>query len=180
MTTYVLLLRGIGLGRNRLPMKDLVALLQALGLEDVRTYIQTGNAVFRAKRVRSADLAETITERINEQFDFAPRAFILTRDELAAAIAANPFPEAEAEPKSLHLTFLTDAPVKPDLDGLRRLARENERFALKDRVFYVHAPDGIGRSKLAERNEKLLGVPGTARNWRSATAILALADALEP
>lgn len=160
-------------------MKDLRALLEALGLEDVRTYIQTGNAAFRAKRVRTAALAESITERINEQFDFAPRAFILTRDELAAAIAANPFPEAEAEPKSLHLTFLTSKPAKPDLDGLRHLARENEQFVLTDRVFYLHAPDGIGRSKLAERIEKLLGVPGTARNWRSATSILTLADSLD-
>lgn len=180
MRTCVLLLRGIGLGRNRLPMKDLVALLEELGLEDVRTYIHTGNAVFRAKRAPTAALAETITKRINEQFDFAPHAFILTRDELAAAIAANPFPDAEPEPKSLHLTFLTASPKTPDLDGLRQLARENERFALKGDVFYLHAPDGIGRSKLAERTEKLLGVPGTARNWRSATAILELADALEP
>jgi uncharacterized protein (DUF1697 family) len=94
---------------------------------------------------------------------------------MAQAIVANPFPEAEAEPKSLHLYFLTVPPENPDLKTLDRLKQDNERYSLNDKVFYLHAPDGVGRSKLATQVEKALGVAATARNWRSVCKIMAMA-----
>jgi uncharacterized protein (DUF1697 family) len=179
MTTWIALLRGIGLGRNKLPMKDLVQILEQLGLRDVRTYIQTGNAVFRAGRVRPAQLAQQITAAVEDRHGFAPRTMLMTLDELNAAIAANPFPEAEAAPGYLHLTFLEAAPPTPDLALLDGLRAGGERFALDGKVFYLHTPEGYGRSKLAARVEKALGVQGTARNWRSVTNIRVLARELD-
>ena len=91
------------------------------------------------------------------------------------SISSNPFPSAEAHPKSLHLYFLDAVPQQPDLKTLESVKRDSEQYALRDQIFYLHAPEGIGRSKLAARVEKLLGAAVTARNWRSVCAIMALA-----
>ena len=99
-----------------------------------------------------------------------------TLDELQKAVAANPYPEADADPKSLHLTFLTRAPKAPDLTTLDAIRKDSERFALNGKVFYFHAPEGVARSKAFSRIEKSLGVAGTARNWRTACRILEMAE----
>ena len=97
--------------------------------------------------------------------------------ELAQAIAANPFPAAAAEPKSLHLYFLAQPPAA-DLVALNALKASGEAFAIVDKVFYLHTPNGFGRSKLAAGAEKRLGVQITARNWRTANKVLELAQEL--
>ena len=176
MRTYVALLRGINVGgRHALRMADLRAMLQSLGLRNVLTYIQSGNAVFRGDdTVAPADLSHKISAVINASHGFEPRVLVLTADEFQAAVDANPFPEAESEPRSLHLNFLGTTPVTPDLAGLDALRAAGERFALKGNLFYLHAPDGIGRSKLAGAVEKLLGVEATSRNWRTVQKIMSL------
>ena len=179
MKTWIALLRGIGLGRNKLLSKELVQILESLGLQDVRTYIQTGNAVFRTRGVRPALLAQQITDAVSKANCFSPLTILLTLDEFKAAVAANPFAEAEPLPQTLHITCLASTPREPDLEELERVRTSNERFELRGSVFYLHAPDGIGRSKLAERIEKALGVQGTARNWRSVTKILELAEEID-
>ncbi|MCB0263597.1 MAG: DUF1697 domain-containing protein, partial [Calditrichaeota bacterium] len=90
--------------------------------------------------------------------------------------AANPFPEGESEPKSLHLFFLAAPPENPDIAKIESLKSDTENYKLIGSVFYLHAPDGIGRSKLAEKVERALGVPATARNWRSVCQIMAIAE----
>jgi uncharacterized protein (DUF1697 family) len=91
-------------------------------------------------------------------------------------MAKNPFPEAETDPASLHLGFLASTPKNPDLKKLDSLRKESERFYLIDNVFYLHVPEGVGRSKLAASIEKLLGVPMTDRNWRTVCKIKELAE----
>ncbi len=178
MTTWIALFRGINVGgRNLLPMKELSRDLGALGLEDVRTYIQSGNVVFRSARSDSAALSAGIATRVEESHGFRPHVLLLTAGQLDAAIEANPFPEAEAEPKTLHLFFLAAPPATPDLEALERAKAPAERFQLTDPVFYLHAPGGIGRSKLAANAEKLLGVPATARNWRTVQKLRQMAQA---
>lgn len=175
MNVWIALLRGINVGgKNILPMKDLVRSLEALGLEDVRTYIQSGNVVFHAPSDRPQLEAE-IADCIEGERGFRPRVLVLSASRFQAAMAANPFPEGEAEPKSLHLFFLEHAPPSPDLDALRAVQKESERFELIADVFYMHAPDGVGRSKLVTKVEKALGVAGTARNWRTVEKLRELA-----
>ncbi len=178
MNQYVILLRGINVGgRNSLPMKQLVAILEGLGCQGVKTYIQSGNAVFQSKRSTSR-LTTLLKEEIKRDSGFEPHVLVLETDELAAAIAANPFPEAEADPKGLHFGFLEAVPTDPDLAKLNALKSETERFRLIDRVFYLHAPDGVGRSKLAANSERLLGVAMTDRNWRTVSKIRDLVEDL--
>jgi uncharacterized protein (DUF1697 family) len=173
MQTYVALLRGINVGgHHKLPMKELRSLLANLGLQNVRSYIASGNVVFQADGVDTADLEARISAAINQEFGFGPRIMILTAEELAAAAEANPFPQAEAEPKTLHLFFLAETAEKAELEGLAETAAENERFELKGKVFYLYTPDGVGRSKLAERMGRFIPVDMTARNWRTVSKLL--------
>lgn len=180
MTTYVALLRGINVGgRNRLPMDELRELLEDLGLGEVRTYIQSGNVVFEAEDADPSRLADRVRAAIGESHGFEPRVVVRGAAEVEHAVEANPFPEAESEPKTLHLYFLAAEPEDPDLDALEALAKESERYALQGDVVYLHAPDGVGRSKLAARAEGPLGVAATGRNWRTVTRILELAEELD-
>ena len=176
MNTYIALFRGINVGgSNILPMKELVARLQSLGCEKVRTYIQSGNAVFRHAEHSPPRLSARIRAAIRDSHGFAPDVLILTVDRLERAVRSNPYPDAEAEPSKLHLFFLAAVPDNPDIESLEKMRAESERFVLKTDVAYLHAPDGIGRSRLAARLEKALGVSGTGRNWRSVCKILEMA-----
>ena len=177
METYIALLRGINVGGNKmLPMKDLVAALEGVGARDVATYIRSGNAVFRSDEQDPTSLSGRIGAEIEERHGFEPGVLVLGSNELERAIRSNPFPEAESEPKTLHVYFLAASPERPDLDGLEGIKSERERFFLGDGVFYLHAPDGIGRSKLAANVERLLGVPATARNWRTVGRVMEMAN----
>jgi uncharacterized protein (DUF1697 family) len=176
MNTYIALFRGINVGgRNKLRMADLKAVLETLPLQEIQTYIQSGNVVFQTEEADRRGLAIRITEAIQAEFGFSPELLILSKEEFSAALRNNPFPEAEAEPKTLHLYFLANQPQNPDFNTLNRLRADSEGYRLIDKTFYLHAPDGIGRSKLAAQVEKSLGVNATARNWRTASKIAEIA-----
>lgn len=179
MKTWVALFRGINVGGNNiLPMKRLVALLESLGCVDVKTYIQSGNAVFRSNDAEATLLGERIANAVEQALDFRPRIIVLSGERLRQAVASNPFHEAEGEPSSLHLFFLSRPPASPDLEGIAAAKADSESFVLTDDVFYLHAPDGIGRSRLVQRAETLIGVDATARNWRTVTRVLEMAIGL--
>jgi uncharacterized protein (DUF1697 family) len=173
---YVALFRGINVGgKNVLPMKVLVTALEELGARGIRTYIQSGNAVFQATEQDPSRLSSKIRREIGRRRGFEPQVLLLERGDIERTILKNPFPEAAADPKTLHAGFLASAPPKPDLKMLASLKTESERFRLLGKVFYLHAPDGIGRSKLAANAERLLGVSMTDRNWRTVCKIDELA-----
>lgn len=178
MTNYVALFRGINVGgKHILPMADLRNILATLGCDKVRTYIQSGNAVF-ASSAKAGGLSKSIEEAIDDQFGFAPQVSLLTIERFKEIAAANPFPEADKTPKYLHIAFLTNEPSDPDLDALTDLKAPSEQFALIDSAFYLYAPDGIARSRLAQKIDRHLGVSGTARNWRTVSRLLELASQL--
>ena len=120
-------------------------------------------------------LTNKIRNAIYQRFGFKPAVILLRTDELETAIESNPFPEAEGEPKTLHLFFLGSEPQNPDMKKLADLKQDNEKYALIGKVFYLFESDGIGRSKLAASVEKALGVTVTARNWRSVCKIMEMA-----
>jgi uncharacterized protein (DUF1697 family) len=178
MTVYVALLRGINVGgKNSLPMQDLRNILTALNCENINTYIQSGNAVF-SSGVDPKSLSSRITVAIERSFGFAPSVQVLSIGDFRSILGANPFPEAVGEPKSLHIWFLEEVPTEPDLAALDGLKSATESFVLSSTAFFLHAPDGVGRSKLAARVDKHLGVETTARNWRTANAVAKLAEAI--
>lgn len=180
MNTWIALFRGINVGgKQMLPMKDLRSMLEADGCTDVKTYIQSGNVLFRCPIADASRVATRLRTAVAKSRGFEPNVMILTLKELEKAVAANPFPDADANPKSLHLFFLADQPKKPDTKALDGIKTKTESYVLKDKVFYLHAPAGFGISKLAQRTERLLGVDATARNWRTVTTILELAKSYD-
>ena len=168
MPKWIALFRGINVGGNNLlPMKELVCNLEALKLKNVRTYIQSGNVVFDSGEKNATALATKISKRIEREHGFRPQVLLISREELASAIKANPFPQAVADPKSLHFFFLEKPAPKANIEALDKLKAPTESYVLKGSLFFLHAPEGVGRSKLAASAERHLGVGATARNYRT-------------
>lgn len=179
MKTYIALFRGVNVGgKSILPMKELVAILEDLGCRDVKTYIQSGNAIFQSEIIDAARLSNSMSIEIKKRRGFQPFVLLIELQELEKAMKNNPFPEAESDPRALHLGFLASAPKNPDLKTLESQRSASERFRLIDKVFYLYAPDGVGRSKLAANSERLLGVSMTDRNWSTVSKIINLAQAI--
>lgn len=178
MPTWIALVRGINVGGRRiLPMKSLVALVAKAGGTEVESYIQSGNVIFRGSRKLASTLGSKLEEAINAEHGFAPKVLVLGLDALDAALHGAPYQDAPNHSTAVHLYFLARAPQKVDHLALNRLKSQSEAWELREAVFYLYAPDGVGRSKLAARAEQVLGVDGTARNWRTALALLNLARA---
>jgi uncharacterized protein (DUF1697 family) len=178
MHRWIALFRGINVGGNNiLPMAKLTRCLETLHFQNIRTYIQSGNVVFDSASKNARALEKSIGERIQKDHEFLPRLLLLSLNDLQAAIHDNPFPEAISNPKSLHFFFLEKPAAKPNLQALDAAKATMENYRLTDRVFYLLAPAGVGRSKLAASAEKHLGVMTTARNYRTVEKLLALASA---
>jgi uncharacterized protein (DUF1697 family) len=173
----IALLRGINLGpTNRVSMPDLRALIEGLGHTDVETLVQSGNVVFTA-RAKPATLETQLAKAIEEQLGVSSKVVVRTRDELAAAIEANPF-DVPGDPKNLHVTFLSG---KPDKDAVKKLEDADlgpDEIAFAGREVYVLYANGMGRSELAKQLGKAkLGVTATDRNWNTVTKLLEMCDA---
>ncbi|MEV5105085.1 DUF1697 domain-containing protein [Streptomyces massasporeus] len=180
-TTYAALLRGINVGGSRkVPMADLRTLLADLGLGDVRTYLQSGQAVFASGHGDEESLAGDIARAIEKHFGFGVDVIVRDHAYLRAIADACPFPAADLEPRQLHVTYFS-APVTPDrFAEIDQEAYVPEEFRLGDRALYLYAPDGLGRSKLAEHLSKpriTKGVIATSRNWNTVVKLVEMTGA---
>lgn len=178
MPRFIALLRGINVGGNKLvPMARLRALLEQLGHSAVATLLQSGNAVFTAK-AKPAALEKQLSAAIAAEFGFEVAVLVRSRDELAAAVAANPLAGAEQAPSRFVIFFLSAAPDPKLLAALDPAAYAPDEFRAVGREIYARFPNGINQSKLAiALGGKRLGVIPTARNWATVNKLLALADA---
>ncbi|MFI1850151.1 DUF1697 domain-containing protein [Streptomyces sp. NPDC020480] len=180
MSSQIALLRGINVsGHNKFPVARQRELMRDLGFDGVTVHLQTGNIVFADPGTPPERTARTIADRITADLGLTVPVMVRTRDELAGAIEANPYPEATAEPKTLHVVFLSAAPADPaPLEALDLASYTPDEFRLSGREIYLRTPNGSGRSKLADKVTRApLGVTMTARNWNTVTKLLALADA---
>lgn len=178
MPACVALLRGINVGgHNKLPMAGFRQLLERLGCEDVSTYIQSGNAVFCSEDVDGLD--DRIGEAVEQEFGFRPPVLVLDAESFRRVADENPYAADDIEPKFIHIGLLFSPAPNVDFDKISSLQGRNERYEMTDLAFYLSAPDGIARSKLAADLEKCLGVPITARNWRSVSKLREMLETLQ-
>jgi uncharacterized protein (DUF1697 family) len=174
MAVYVALLRGVNVGgRSKVPMAALKAGLEELGLDDVATYIQSGNVVFRASGGRDA-LASRIEKRIEADFGVAPKVILRTPAEVRRVVAANPF---GSDVSKLHVLFLERKPPAAAVKQLDPDRSPPDEFAVRGREVYLRFPNGYGRTKLSgDYFERVLGVAATARNWKTLLKLVELAS----
>jgi uncharacterized protein (DUF1697 family) len=182
MPVLISMLRGVNLGpHNKIKMDDLRALYESLKLHEVRTYVLSGNVIFKTKEKNIAALAKKIEDAIERKFGFRPPVILRTPAELRQAIAASPFAKRrDIVPSKLLLTFLLADPGPEANAALLKFKSFPEELHLKGRELYIYFPNGAGRSKLPWSSvEKWLGITGTARNWNSVTKMLEIAEELE-
>jgi uncharacterized protein (DUF1697 family) len=173
----VVLLRGINIGpRNRISMGALRELLTEAGLQDVRTYVQSGNVVLSSDTT-SEELARECKRKIAEGTGLDIDVVVRTRDELATVLARNPLGDVASDPKRYQVSFLSAELDAETVNRLAALAVASERFVAIERELYAWHPEGVARSKLwAGLAAKNLGVTATARNWTTVTTLLAMAE----
>ena len=169
MTAYVALLRGVNLGKRNLKMDELRKIATNLGLDSAKTYIASGNLMFRSGKVEKA-LKTELETAIGEHMGAKVGVMIRTADELAAVLAANPF-KAEAANYTVAI-FLDDAPPNDCPNAAKNV--DGERIALGKREIYVHYPRGQGQSRLAIP----AAAHGTARNMNTVARLAELAEEL--
>lgn len=175
MPRFILLLRGVNVsGANSVKMAELRALLSEVGFEDVETYIQSGNAVFSSP-LPASGIHLLVTDAFQPRFGFTPKMMILPHAALDAAIAGNPFSDPHIDPARLHLGFMAEEPGRGALELVAAKPRNREEYMAVGKVFYLHSPDGVGKSKFFEGLERTLNVPVTFRNWRTVLALSELA-----
>jgi len=177
VTRHVVLLRGVNLGpRNRIAMPRLREMLSGAGFGDVRTYVQSGNAVLSSDASPS-EVARLCTRLIAARLGLEVDVVVRTRDELAAVVRRDPLGDVAANPKRYQVTFLASELEPAIVERIESAGAGQERVCIIGREVYAWHPDGVGRSKLATLlSGRGLGVPATARNWTTVTSLLALAD----
>lgn len=176
------LLRAVNVGgRNRIAMADLRGLLEGLGYGEVRTHLQSGNAVFTTTTTTTGRTSEQLGQEIEgalaEEVGLAAKVLVRTRAELARAIAANPLLDVAGDHSRLLVTFLSDAPDREVMGALAPADFEPDVFAVGEREIYAWYPEGVRATKLSNAFwERRLGVVATGRNWNTVTRLLELMD----
>lgn len=178
MAVYILLFRGVG-GKTQLPTKALREGLTKLGFENAGTYINSGNAYLQTTKPRAEILALT-KELCAREFGFNKDIYAVSRSEWRKLVANNPFPQAALNtPKYVHAAVLAKKPEASAITHVRSYAVPGEQLEIVDKVAYLHTPHGVGTSKFAERFDKAIGVPNTARNWNTVLKLSELAEGVK-
>ena len=171
--TYVALLRGINLGsRNRVPMARLRELVAEQGATDVRTYIASGNVVFKSNEP-AAKLRSGIEQAIEREFNIRILVSVLTAADIEAVVKRNPYPKAT--PGSLHVAFAVTPLSMDDRKALEKLDYPPEELTPARTYVYLHLPGGFGRGQLNKALDKLVGKRVTVRNWRTVETLAEMA-----
>lgn len=179
MAVWVSLLRAINLGaRNKVPMPALREALAEAGFDDVRTYVQSGNVVTTSTHRSRERVAALVREVVATNFGIEVPVVVRSPAELEAVLAWDPFPAATAErPTLVQVTHLVATPAPADVQTLLAAVEElPERVAVRGAEVVVDYGDAIHTSRVqgAWLAKRLGGVDGTARNWRTLTALCEL------
>jgi uncharacterized protein (DUF1697 family) len=182
MPVYIAMLRGINVGpRKRMKMEKLRASCAGLGFADVKTYIQSGNVIFRAGKLSSGALSKKMGECILRDFGFSVEVISRTREEMKRIIDDNPFmKERGLDESKLHVAFLPQAPPAVALTKLQELTLAPDRTRTSGGEVYFYFPNGVSGSSLWKHPlDKVLSLPTTMRNWKTVNTLYQMATDLE-
>ena len=174
--TYVALLRGINVGgKNKLPMKDLAWMFAAAGCGDVKTYIASGNVVFKATAKLVERLPVLISKRIEERFGLEVPVVLRRDKEMEAVVGASPFAGPGADFDYLAVLFLADLPSHGAVSRLDAKRSPPDEFVVRGREIYLRCPNGFAKTKLTnDYFDRTLETTSTGRNWRTVLKLVEL------
>jgi uncharacterized protein (DUF1697 family) len=182
MRVMISMLRGVNLGaHNRMKMDDLRAVYESVKLQDPRTYVQSGNVLFKTKERDETKLSSHIQDAIEKKFGFRPDVILRTTEELRAAITKNPFAARKnIDPSKFLVTFLSSEPSAEAREKLLAIVTAPEELRLVGREIFIYYTNGLARPKFQwTKAEKILKVSCTGRNWNSVTKMLEMAEEME-
>ena len=182
MPVYIALLRGINIGpHKRIQMEKLRASLEGLGFRQVKTYIQSGNAVFVASKTSSPSLRKKIEGRLLDDFGFSVAVMVRTREEMEKVVRGNLLLKEKAvDPAKLHVAFLSEAPGATAMEKLQSLTAAPDRAWGLDKELYFCFPNGVSGSSLWKHPlDRVLGVNVTMRNWNTVNELCVMARELK-
>lgn len=176
METYIAMLRGINVsGQKKNNMADFRGHLQNLNFTEVQTYIQSGNAVFKSKKIITKALESKIAKKILTEYGFEVSVIVRTPDELQEVVVNNPF-RKDKELNKLYITFLSNKPTIENLNKLKGIDHSPEEYVLKGKTIYFYSPHGYGKAKMNNNFfEKKLKVNATTRNWKTVNKLAEMA-----
>ena len=174
MTKYIALLRGINVsGQKKIPMADLRELLTKSGLEDVQTYIQSGNIIFKSSEEDKVELELKIHKAIKSHFGFEVPVLVMKPEALQHIFDACPFPKEQKE-KSYFMMLFSKAD-EALVDSVSKLSYPNEAFKITDNAIYFYCAVGYGKAKFSNNFfERKLKVTATARNYKTMVKLVKL------
>jgi uncharacterized protein (DUF1697 family) len=178
--TYAALLRGVNLGsHNKVAMPALRTLVETLGCENAATYLQSGNVVFTSSRAATA-LRGAIEAALEREVGIRAAVLLRTKAELRKLVAANPYADRVADPRRLHVIFLSATPSRARVRAFDGAEFAPDEYRLVGRDVFAFYPRGYGRTKLTTATiEKQFGVTATSRNWRTVAALAELTSSLK-
>ncbi|GFP76222.1 DUF1697 domain-containing protein [Clostridium fungisolvens] len=183
MNTYVALLRGINVGtKNRIKMADLKQLFESLGYVDVKTYIQSGNVIFKAEEEKEEVIINKIEDAFEEKFGFSSSIILRSGEELRDIISNCPFLETEieeakatAEGECFYVSLMKYAPSEDKVKLIDKYKDEGNKYKIISRDVFLLFSKSIRNSKLANNLGKL-DVPSTVRNWNTINKLVSMLD----
>lgn len=179
MSIYISLLRGINVGgQNRLPMDSLREMYAQIGFTDIRTYVQSGNVVFKANSADPEALSGQIERHIQQDYGYSVAVFTRQPQDFQRILANNPFLTARQEdPTRLHVTFLYRKPDEAAWSKTNTPPGIMDEFARGTQEVYIFCPNGYGKTKLSnDFFERKLGVQATTRNWNTVNQLYYMAE----
>jgi len=178
MESYIALLRGINVsGQKKIKMDDLRRYLEELDFQDIQTYIQSGNIIFRHKKIPHVNLEELIKDKIREKYNFEVPVLIKTPEEVASILKNIPFENIDYS--KLYFTLLNEIPQSTLIDKLKGLNFPPEEFVIHNTSIYFYAPNGYGRAKMNNNFfESKLKVKATTRNWKTMNKLLEITQSI--
>ncbi|MGH9043734.1 MAG: DUF1697 domain-containing protein [Acidimicrobiales bacterium] len=174
MPTWICLLRAINLGKtNKVAMPVLREIMATNGFREVRTYLQSGNVVSESDHLAPDEVSVLVGSLVARNFGVTTPVVVRRRAQLTRLIERNPFRDAALQrPKQLHVYFLETTPSKDVTEAVRTHALTANDCHLDGCHLYVDHRSGVAGSKLTPQFlDRLLGVSGTARNWRTVLAL---------
>ena len=175
MTTHLALLRGINVsGHNMIKMEALKTTLEAIGFQNVQTYIQSGNVFVDTEEENAPAVGFKIKQEIFKVFGHEVPVVVIGSADLEACLKNNPFlKEKDVDIKKLYVAFISATLQSTSMNDLKISQFKPDEASIDASRVYIKYAVGAGKTRFDQKYiEKKLNVNATIRNWNTVTQLL--------